>query len=164
MLNSWCVHHRFTPECDPEGVSHSMLSTALKRLAIGSLLATALLGCSGESRPVWRDQKLPSGRQVKVSMMSLAWGVDHDDRYPDQDSFTLWYVTSLPDGSPAGRELEAKEVFELVRPISEQWGFKSASLSAYKTVQHERYYDLFIFQRGDDGKWLCTPSDIGHRR
>jgi hypothetical protein len=127
------------------------------------LVATLLAGC-GESRPVWRDQKLPSGRQIKVLFMTLAWGVEHDERFPDQDAFSLWYVTTLPDGEPRERELEAREVFELIRPISEQWGFKSATLSAYRTPQRERTYDLFIFNRGDDGKWLCTPSDIGHLR
>ena len=132
-------------------------------LVLVSLLATLLVGCS-ESRHVWREQKLPSGRQVKVSFMTLAFGVEHEERCPDQDAFALWYVTTLPDGAPRERELEAREVFELIRPISEQWGFTSATLSAYRTPQRERYYDLFIFQRGDDGKWLCTPSDIGHPR
>ena len=144
-------------------MSRSSLFMSKKLLVMMSLFATFLLGCS-ESRPVWREQKLPSGRQVKVSFMTLAWGVEHDERFPDQDAFTLWYVTSLPESGPQERESEAREVFELIRPISEQWGFKSASLSAYRTPQRERTYDLFIFKRGDDGKWLCTPSDIGHPR
>lgn len=81
--------------------------------------------------------------------MTLAWGVDHDDRYPDQDAFTLWYVTTLPDGRPMEREREAREVFELIRSLPEQWGSKSASLSAYRTTQRGRIYDLFIFNRSD---------------
>lgn len=132
-------------------------------LVLVSLLATLLSACS-ESRPVWREQKLPSGRPVKVLFMTLAWGIEHDDRFPDHDAFALWYVTTVPEGGPKEREQEAREVFELIRPVSEQWGFKSASLSAYQTPQRERYYDLFIFNRGDDGQWLCTPSDIGHPR
>jgi hypothetical protein len=76
----------------------------------------------------------------------------------------LWYVTTVPQGEPEQREREAREVFELIRPIAEQWGLKSASVSAYRTTQRERYYDLFLFARGEDGKWHCTPSDIGHPR
>ncbi len=135
------------------------MSNAL--LGLISLVATLLAGC-GESRAVWRDQKLPSGGQVKVSFMTLAWGVEHDERFPEKDAFTLWYITRLPDGMPRERESEAREVFELIRPISEQWGFKSATLSAYRSPQRERAYDLYIFNRSDDGTWLCTPSDIGH--
>lgn len=143
----------------------STLSISKTVLVLASLFSTVLFGCS-ESRPVWREQKLPSGGQVKVLFVTLAWGVDHDprERYPNNDEFTLWYVTTLPDGSPQDREREALDVFELIRPISEQWGLKSATLSAYRTPQRERYYDLFIFKRGDNGKWQCTPSDIGHPR
>jgi hypothetical protein len=144
-------------------MSRSILSKSIPSLVVLSLLAALLIGC-GESRPVWRDQKLPSGRQVKVTFMTLAWGVEHDERRPEQDAFTLWYVTNLPEGAPPEREREAREVFELIRPISEQWGFKSATLSAYRTPQRERTYDLYIFNRDDDGRWQCTPSDIGHAR
>jgi hypothetical protein len=143
-------------------MSRSTLSKSKTLLVLVSLVATFfLVGCS-ETRPVWRDQKLPSGRQVKVLFTTLGFGAEHDERFPDQDAFMLWYVTTLPEVGPQERELEAREVFELIRPISEQWGFKSATLSAYRTPKRERYYDLFIFKRGDDGKWLCTPSDIGH--
>jgi hypothetical protein len=144
-------------------MSHSIPSKAKTSLMLLSLLATFLVGCA-ESRPVWRDQNLRSGRQIKVLFMTLAWGVEHDERFPDHDAFTLWYVTTLPEGGPRERELEAREVFELIRPISEQWGFKSATLSAYRAPQRERTYDLFIFSRGDDGTWRCTPSDVGHTR
>ena len=144
-------------------MSCSSLAVSRKWLVLVSLLAALLPACS-DSHPSWRDQKLPSGRPVKVLLMTLALGVEHDERFPDHDAFALWYVTNLPEGGPTERELEAREVFELIRPISEQWGFKSASLSAYKTPQRERYYDLFIFDRSDDGQWQCTPSDIGHPR
>jgi hypothetical protein len=48
---------------------------------------------------------------------------------------------------------EAKEVFELIRPVSEQWGFTSAELMAYATIELDRHYDLFLFERASDGKW-----------
>jgi hypothetical protein len=144
-------------------MSRSSLPFSRKWLVLVSLFVGLLPACS-ESHPTWREQKLPSGRAVQVLFMTLAWGVEHDERFPDRDAFALWYVTRLPEGGPEEREQEAREVFELIRPISEQWGFRSASLSAYRTPQRGRYYDLFLFNRSNDGQWACTPSDIGHPR
>jgi hypothetical protein len=55
------------------------------------------------------------------------------------------------------------EVFELIRPISEHWGFRSASLLAFRTVHCGGDYDLFMFKRAEDGKWSVTLTDVGHR-
>ena len=45
----------------------------------------------------------------------------------------LEYVSSLPTEA---KELdqEALEVFELIRPVSEQWRFSTASVSAFTSV------------------------------
>jgi len=131
-------------------------------LVIWCLAATLLLGCRG-SQPLWREQTLPSGKQVKILSMLLAWGAEHDERFPDQDCFTLAFVTTRSPSDAQALELEAREVFEFIRPISEQWGFKSATVTAFRSPKPERHYDLFIFKRSEDGKWSCTPSDIGRR-
>lgn len=143
-------------------MSHSRTFLSRSALTAGIVVALFLLGCE-ESHLVWREQRLPSGKQVKVTSLHLAWGAEHDQRFPDQDCFALQFVTTQPDAAAKDREREAWEVFELIRPASEQWGFKSATLSAFQTPRRERQYDLFIFKRGEDGKWSCTPSDLGRR-
>jgi hypothetical protein len=103
---------------------------------------------------VWRDQKLPSGRTVQVTAVQLAWGVEHDEpRQPDMDCFTLRFVYSEPEADAAAHEQEAREVFELLRLVSEQWGLKHAEVMGYLALDKDRPYDIYIFQRGSDGKW-----------
>jgi hypothetical protein len=126
------------------------------------LVTTLLVGC-GEARPLWRDQKLASGKQVKITSVYLAWGAEHDERFPNQDCFALQFVSAEPDAASPKREQEAWEVFELIRPVSEQWEFKSASLLGFRTIQRGGDYDLFVFKRADDGNWSLTLSDVGHR-
>src|ERR1043166_3638189 len=82
-------------------------------------------GCS-ENRPLWREQKLPSGRSVKVTSFLLAWGAEHDERIPSNDCLALEFVYSTANASAEVREGEAKEVFELIRPASELWGLTTA--------------------------------------
>src|SRR3954469_21815063 len=135
-------------------------SLSKSSVALCTLTAMLLLGC-GESPPLWRSQTLPSGKQIQVTSTLLAWGAEHDERFPDQDCFTLNFVTTQPEANAQAREQEAREVFELIRPISEQWGFKSATVAALRTPKPERQDELFVFQRGEDGKWSCTASKIG---
>ncbi|WP_156120702.1 hypothetical protein [Neosynechococcus sphagnicola] len=44
---------------------------------------------SGDGTMTFHEQILPSGRNIKVTMCNLVWGVEHADRLPDKDSFTL---------------------------------------------------------------------------
>jgi hypothetical protein len=130
-----------------------MIPIARHRL-ITILVAVALLLCGcGEFHPVWRDQKLPSGRAVKVAEFHLAWGAEHDERIPGNDSFDLEYVSSDPDAADEVREKEAKEVFELIRPIAELWEIKNASVAGFRTTTRKGKYDLYVFRRGTDGRW-----------
>src|ERR1043166_7001507 len=115
---------------------------------VGCLLL--LLSACGEFHPVWRDQKLPSGRTIKVTYFQLVWGTEHDDRNLDADCFAMEFVTNKSDASDANREQEAKEVFELVRPVSEHWGFKTATLSGFPTLERKGKFDFYIFSRAED--------------
>jgi hypothetical protein len=109
---------------------------SITALVVSIFTAMLLLGC-GEAPPLWREQKLPSGKQVKVTSMLLARGAEHDERFLDKDCFTLAFVTTQAEADSQTREREAREVFELIRPISEQWGFKSATLTAFRTPKPE---------------------------
>jgi hypothetical protein len=126
------------------------------RVILQLLFGVAVLswcGC-GQSREPWREQKLPSGNSVKIKSLQIAWGVEHDEpRRPERDCFVLQFVYRAPGADDDAHDREAKDVFELIRPISELWEFTSAELMAYSSVQPDRHYDLFVFQRGPDGKW-----------
>jgi hypothetical protein len=124
------------------------------RLSLICVIVLVWCGCGGEFHEPWREQKLLSGKSVKVKSLQIAWGVEHDEpRSPEKDCFVLQFVYGAPEADDAAHERESKEVFELIRPISEQWGFASAELMAYSTAEPDRHYDLFLFQRSKEGKW-----------
>ncbi|HWA08600.1 MAG TPA: hypothetical protein VG838_03950 [Opitutaceae bacterium] len=119
------------------------------------LVALAWSGCfDGEFHDPWREQKLPSGKSVKIKSLQIAWGIEHDEpRSPEKDCFNLMFVYSAPAASAEAHAQEAKEVFELIRPISEQWGFKRAEVMAYFAPEHDVHYDAFSFERSAAGEW-----------
>jgi hypothetical protein len=121
---------------------------------------SCLSGCEGHYRPLWHDQKLPSGKTIKVTSFNLVWGVEHDERDINKDSFALEYVSANPQAEATRREAEAVDVFELVRPISEQWGFRSASIAGFPTVERKGRYDVYQFVRQPDGHWSFTRSEM----
>ena len=122
------------------------------RLFLCSLILLCLCGC-GEYRSVWHEQKLPSGRSVKVTSLHLVWGAEHDERDPGKDCFAMEYVMADPAGDAKTHEQEVREVFELIRPVSELWGFKSAEVAAFPTADRKGRYDWYLFVREADGKW-----------
>jgi hypothetical protein len=124
------------------------------------VLALACVPACGGHRPIWHDQKLLSGRTVKVTSFNLVWGVEHDERDTTKDCFALEYVSGDPQADPRRREAEATEVFELIRPVSEQWGFQTASIAGFPTVERKGKYDLYWFERKADGRWSFTRSEM----
>jgi hypothetical protein len=119
-----------------------------------STIALLLFVISGQIHPVFRDQILPSGKSVKITSFHLVWGVEHDERTIKNDCLSIEYVSSNPQTAASLREQEALDVFELIRPVSELWGFNHAEVSAFPTIQHKGHYDLFEFKRGLNGRWL----------
>lgn len=109
--------------------------------ALVVLTISLLAGCGGGSQPLWHDQK-PSGRTITVTSCFLVWGSDHDERDACKDSFALEYVTADLQADVTGREAEATEVFEVIRPVSEQWGFRSATVAGYPSVERKGRYNL----------------------
>jgi hypothetical protein len=90
---------------------------------------------------------------IQVTSCQLVWGDEHGERHTNQDSFALEYVSSVTQ--PASQEVdrEAVEVFELIRPISEQWGFTTATVAAFPSAERTGKYNFFIFSRSSDGRW-----------
>ena len=119
------------------------------------LLALVLLvGCGGPFRPLWHDLVLPSGTPIRVTSLHMVWGIEHDERDVSKDSFALEYVTPDPQADDARRDKEALEVFELIRPASEQFGFRIASVAAFPAVERKGHYRIYNFSRGPEGAWM----------
>jgi hypothetical protein len=130
-----------------------------------SLLALALSlvilsGCGKEDgfRTLFHEESLPSGHAVKVTMMALVWGgrPGDDGCTMGGDCFHLEFVSNDPNAELPKRTAEAQQVFELIRPSSEQWGFTNAEVLGFKQIERTGDYDLFLFNRDASGKWSCT--------
>ncbi len=122
-------------------------------------VALLLSGCGGPYRTLWHDEKLPSGRVIRVTSLNLVWGVEHDERDARKDCFAIEYVQADPKADVKHREAEAADVFELVRPMSEQWGMTTATLSAFPALERKGRYDFYVAERQPDGRWSLTRSE-----
>ena len=132
----------------------------MKCAAIMFVLALVFVaGCDGPFRTLWHGENLASGGSIKVTSFNLVWGVEHDDRDVNQDCFAIEYVTAKPEADVAQREAEAAQVFELIRPVSEQWGLRTAQMAAFPTLDRKGNYDLYRFERQPDGHWSFKRSD-----
>lgn len=74
--------------------------------------------------------------------MSPRLGIEHDERHPDQDAFALEYVSQVPRERLPDLEREAVDVFELIRPLSEQWNLRSATVNALRTPERPGHSPL----------------------
>ena len=120
----------------------------------GFLILLFATGCDdGVFHTPWHEEKLDSGRVVKVTSLNLVWGSEHDDHALGKDCFAIEYVEADASADPKAREAEATEVFELVRPMSEQWGFREATVAAIPTLEHRGLYDLYWFRRDGNDQW-----------
>jgi hypothetical protein len=133
-------------------------------LVIVAGLATACLGDKGAFREPIREQRLPSGKVVNLVSCLLAWGVEHDQRFPDQHAFALEYVSTVPRESPQGLEREVLEVFELIRPISQQWGPPTATVSALRSPDRTGTWDVFAFKRSASGTWSHSSQALTRKK
>lgn len=121
---------------------------------LGVLIVLFATGCDdGVFHTPWHDEKLASGRAVKVTSLNLVWGSEHDDHTLGKDCFAIQYVESDASADTKSRDAEAAEVFELVRPMSEQWGFREATVAGIPTLEHVGLYDLYWFRRSDNNEW-----------
>ena len=133
----------------------------IKSAAFGFVLACLLLLAAlaglwfleGDSRPIFRDHILPSGKTIKITSFNLVWGVYHEERKTNDDNFQVEYVSSFAHEDQRALNQEALEVFELIRPVSEQWGFNSATISIFPTIQRKGRYYIYAFTRAPDGTW-----------
>lgn len=59
---------------------------------LAPIVAVASLGCMGDGgafQELTREQRLPSGKAVKIVSCQFAWGVEHHERHPTQDGFAV---------------------------------------------------------------------------
>jgi hypothetical protein len=133
------------------------------RSFICGFIAAIVLGIGGmaafsyfynhEADMSYHAQVLSSGKTIKVTMCNFLWGGEHSDRYPDRDLFGIEYVMSCPDSSQEVRDREALEVFELIRPISEQWKMVKAEVTAFPTLKRKGTYYVYLLEKNQQGKW-----------
>jgi hypothetical protein len=158
----------FRPGFDPNddyplarhGYRESIMKYCVIMPIIGLFLVLVLVaGCDGPFRTLWHGENLASGGSVKVTSFNLVWSVEHDDRDVSKDCFAIEYVTAIARADVAQREAEAAQVFELIRPVSEQWGLRSAQMAAFPLLERKGHYDLYLFERQADGHWSFKRSD-----
>ena len=133
----------------------------IKSLIVGFVLAylilcallTAFVMINVDKHMIFREQHLASGKSIKVTSFHMVWGIKHDERYTRKDSFQLEHVSSNSNGDEQILDQETLEVFELIRPISELWGFNNAYVSAFPTTERKGKYYIFNFTRDSNGKW-----------
>ena len=145
---------------DSQVTEGNPLRVRLLGLAVVGCLSAACFGDNATFHAPIREQRLPSGRVVKVVSCLLAWGAEHDERLPDQDAFALEYVSTIPREPPQDLEREVLEVFELIRPISEQWGLPTATVAALRSPDRTGTWDVFVFKRSGSGGWSHTIQTI----
>lgn len=127
-------------------------------------LAAGCFGDPGAFRAPIHEQRLASGKVVRVVSCLLAWGVEHDERFPDRDAFAIEYLSEVPRQPPERLEREALEVFELIRPLSEQWGLPSATVTALRSPDRTGTWDVFAFERSTSGAWSHTRQSISRNK
>lgn len=136
-----------------------LASATISRLFLIFMLA-GLFGCSEQQQQsTWHDEKLASGRMVKVTSCLLAWGVEHDERTVDNDCFALEFVSALPSATAQEREAEAREAFELIRPPSEVWGLRTATVASFPSLLRKGHYNFYIFEHQTNGSWSVKSED-----
>jgi hypothetical protein len=137
----------------------NMRNITMSAFVTCSLLTLLLSGCSQQSQAV-RSQTLPSGKTVQITSFQLVCSEELGIRSQSDDNFNLEYVSLQPDARDEQREIEAREVFELIRTTSEAWGFQKASLSAFPSATRFGRYDSFVFERMANGKWSCNRLSL----
>lgn len=127
---------------------------------LAALASLIVAGCDDQFHTLWHGETLATGSAIKVTSFNLVWGIEHEDREVDKDSFALEYVMADRSPDPVRREAEALQAFELMRAVSEQWGFHTASLAAFPTLERKGHYDSYLFEQQSDGHWSFTRTDV----
>ncbi len=118
----------------------------------------SVAGCDGPFRTPWHAETLASGGSIKVTSFNLVWGSEHDEHVLGQDCFAIEYVTSYPDADEKRREAEAAEAFELVRPVSEQWGFRRSHRRGNPDARRQKVSTISTGTRRQ-GRWPLVVHD-----
>src|SRR3954463_9619129 len=141
-----------------------MRMRTLALMIVAGLAAGCFFGSDDEFHAPIHEQRLPSGKVVKVVSCLLTWGAEHDQRLPDRDAFEIDYISAIPRVPPQELEKEAVEVFELIRPIAEQWGMPLATVTALRSADRTGTWDVFAFNRSASGAWTHTSQAISRNK
>jgi hypothetical protein len=120
-------------------------------LGIGGSIAFSLF--YDDRDMTFHEHKMPSGRSIKITMCDFLYGVEHNDRYEDQDCFRIDYIMSSPHVAREDQDREALEVFELIRPISEGWTLHKAQVFAFPALRRKGTFYVYSFTQRPDGQW-----------
>lgn len=126
------------------------------------LFAVVVTGCRQQAfTPLYHEETLSSGEKVKVTSFNLVWGgrPGDDGCTGGSDCLSLEFVSNHPAAAAATKEKEARDVFELIRPASEQWGFTNAEVLGFRQVQRTGDYDIFLFNR-TNGIWTLEHKTM----
>lgn len=138
-------------------VVYSKLKWLVFGFALACLIPVAGLASlwffQGDHEVIFHNQALASGKVVKIISCNLVWGIEHEERNVSQDSFQLEYVSTVSHSDLSALDRESEEVFELIRPLSEQWGFRAAAVVAFPTTQRKGRYFIYNFARTTNGSW-----------
>jgi hypothetical protein len=147
------------PERIMRTLKHLLCALGLVSLvAVAGLAAFVFSGGGNGFHTPFREQKLPSGRMVKVTAAHLAWPDEHGPPGQQAD-FEMEFVSANPAAAPEARAQEAREVFELIRPTAELWGMDMAVVSGFPGLVRKGKYDLYVFKRKADGSWGSEHQD-----
>jgi hypothetical protein len=134
----------------------------IKSVALGAVFSVFLAGGSVAAlflfsgphiRTIYHKVIPLAGNPVEVMMCHFAWGVEHAERDDRKDCFVLEYASTAPHADLAAVDRETLKAFELIRPVSELWGLKTAEVSAFPSVERKGKYFIYLFSRSPDGKW-----------
>lgn len=114
---------------------------------------TTFLLMTNDNEMIYHETELPNGKQIKITMCNLVWGIEHSERTESADCFEIEYIMSSPNQDDNQRDKEALEVFELIKPISEQWKIKKAALLAFPTLKRKGTYYVYSLDKDENGKW-----------
>jgi len=126
----------------------------LKPLTIVALVAaTFLAACS--QQPAFTEQKLPSGRVVKIA------GIGKMQFSAGDPALMLKYYSEVSFDRPAELKAEVEEIWQEFRKDADKGGFKAAIISAnempHGVISSTRGWN-FVYEKHADGTWALNEK------
>jgi len=142
---------------DVKSMALGAVATVVALLLAGVLLMRAGTGNPASTEPRHRSLKLASGRTVEVTSLYLGFGDEHSQRGAADDGLGVKYVTAAAEGE--GRDKEAAEVFEAIRPLAESLGLGASAVFAFPSFGRDSRQEAHYYSRESAGVWTATVMD-----